>query len=89
MRVLEIDFARNGDAVVGDRGGAPRLVDHDIAALRAESDLDSVSDSVHAAHKGATGFFVEFEMILAMGLMPSWADASGIAWDSHREPRQP
>jgi hypothetical protein len=36
--VLELDLLGDGHAVVGDRGGAPLLLEHDVAALRAERD---------------------------------------------------
>ncbi len=32
VRVLELDLLGDGDAVVGDRGGAPLLLQHDVAA---------------------------------------------------------
>ena len=38
VRVLELDLLGDGDAVVRDRGGAPLLLEHDVAALRAEGD---------------------------------------------------
>ena len=46
--VLDLDLAGDGDAVVGDRRGAELLVEHDVAALRAERDLDGVGDGVDA-----------------------------------------
>ncbi len=46
--VLDLDLTSDGHAVVGDRRGAELLVEHDVAALRAERDLDRVSDRVHA-----------------------------------------
>ena len=46
--VLDLDLAGDRDAVVGDRGRAELLVEHDVAALRAERDLDGVGDRVDA-----------------------------------------
>ena len=49
VRVLQLDLAGDGHAVVGDGGGAPLLVDDDVAALRAEGHLDGVGQGVDAA----------------------------------------
>ena len=57
--VLELDLLGDGDAVVGDRGGAPLLLEHDVAALRAEGDADGVGELVHAALERPTGLLVE------------------------------
>ena len=51
-RVLDLDLAGDRDAVVGDRRGAELLVEDDVAALRAERDLDGVGDSVDAGLEG-------------------------------------
>src|SRR5439155_21848797 len=59
VRVLELNFLRNRNAVVGDGGSAPLLLQHDVAALRAEGHLYGVGKDVHAALKAATGLFVE------------------------------
>ena len=45
--------------VVGDGGGAPLLLQHDVAALGAERHLDGVGELVHAALEAATGLLVE------------------------------
>ncbi|KMS65550.1 hypothetical protein BVRB_034830, partial [Beta vulgaris subsp. vulgaris] len=37
--VVELDLLGDGDAVLGDAGSAERLVEHDVAALRAERHL--------------------------------------------------
>ena len=52
VRVLEVDLLGDGHAVVGDRGRAPLLLEHDVAALRAERDADGVSELVHARLEG-------------------------------------
>ena len=51
------------DAVVGDRGGAPLLLQHDVAALGAERHLHGVGELVHAALEAATGLFVERDQL--------------------------
>ena len=48
-RVLELDVARDGDAVVGDRRRAELLVEDDVAALGAERHPDRVGEAVDAA----------------------------------------
>ena len=47
--VLELDLLGDGDAVLGDARRAERLVDDDVAALRAERDLHRVCEDVDAA----------------------------------------
>src|SRR5439155_14859122 len=47
--VLELDLLGDGNAVLGDAGSAERLVEHDVAALRAERDLHRVGENVDAA----------------------------------------
>jgi hypothetical protein len=59
--VLQLDLTSDGDAVVGDRGGTELLVEHHVAALRAERDLDGVGQGVHAGLEGATGVLVELQ----------------------------
>ena len=46
--VLDLDLTSDGHAVVGDRRRAPLLVEHDVAAARAERHLDRVGDRVDA-----------------------------------------
>ena len=57
--VLELDLLGDGHAVVGDGGRAPLLLQHDVAALRAERDADGVGELVHALLEGAAGLLVE------------------------------
>src|SRR6185436_12674106 len=55
--VLELDFLGDGDAVLGDRGRAEALLDDDVAAARAEGDLDGVRESVDAVEDQASRVF--------------------------------
>src|SRR4051812_2709830 len=61
VRVLDLDLAGDGDAVVGDGGSAELLVDDDVAALGADRHLDRVGKLVDAALEGATGVLVELQ----------------------------
>ena len=70
VRVLELDLAGDRHAVVGDRGGAPLLVDDDVAAAWAERHLDGVGERVDAALQRAAGGLVELEG-LGHGLLQS------------------
>src|SRR4029079_1761894 len=57
--VLELDLLGDGDAVLGDRRGAPRLLDHDVAAARAEGDLHRVGEGVDPVRDLRTGVFLK------------------------------
>src|SRR5690606_1433983 len=48
--VGELDLLGDGHAVLGDRGRAEALVEHDVAALRAQGRLDGVGEHVDATH---------------------------------------
>ena len=54
--VLQLDLLGDGHAVVGDEGGAELLVQHHVAAFGAQSDLDGVSQLVHALFQSLAGF---------------------------------
>ena len=47
--VGELDLLGDGDAVLGDARRAERLVEHDVAALRAQRHLDRIGENVDAA----------------------------------------
>src|SRR5207248_5505904 len=57
--VLKLDFLGDGDAVLGDAGCSERLVEHDVAALGAEGDLDGVVEDVDAAQHAVAGIDAE------------------------------
>src|SRR3954470_11466925 len=57
--VFELDLFGDRDTVVGDSGGAPLLVQDDVAALGAERDLDGVGELVHAPLERTTRLFIE------------------------------
>ena len=53
--VLQLDFLGHGHAVLGDRGGAERALEHDVATLGAQRDLDRVGQDVHAFDHACAG----------------------------------
>ena len=75
-RVLEVDLLGDGDPVVGDGGGAPLLLEHDVAALRAEGDAYGVGELVHAVLEGPAGLLVEGDQ-LGHGVVSSVVTCSG------------
>src|SRR5882724_13438934 len=57
--VFELDFLGNGHAVFGDGRSAEGLLDHDVAALGTERDLDGIRERVDAVEDEiACGLFV-------------------------------
>src|SRR6187402_106515 len=57
--VGEFDFLRDRDAVLGDGRDAEALLDHDVAALRAQGDLDRVSEGVDTLQHAGADVFAE------------------------------
>ena len=70
-RVLDLDLAGDGDAVVRDRRGTELLVEDDVAALRAERHLDGVGYGVDAALERPTRLLVELELLVSHGFRSS------------------
>ena len=56
--VLQVDLLGDGHTIVGDRGGAPLLLEDDVATLGAERHLYRVGEGVEAPLEAATGLFV-------------------------------
>src|SRR3712207_7229852 len=56
---------RDGDAVVRDRGSTELLVEHHVAAARAERDLDRVGDRVDALLERLAGVDVVLEFLVS------------------------
>src|SRR5205823_8185485 len=63
--VLDLDLARDRDAVVRDRRGAELLVQHDVAPLRAKGYLDRVGEDVHAALERPARILVELQLLVS------------------------
>ena len=61
--VLELDFLRDRDAVLGDARRAERLVEHDVAALRPERHLDGIGEDVDAAQHAVARVGGEFNLL--------------------------
>src|SRR6185312_4265570 len=59
--VLELDLLGDGDAVLGDAGSAERLVEHHVAAFRAEGDLHGVVEDVDTAQDAVARVDAEFD----------------------------
>ena len=57
--VGELDLLGDGHAVLGDAGCAEALVEHHVAALRAQRDLHCVGQDVHAAQHALAGITAE------------------------------
>ena len=62
-RVFEVDLLGDRDAVVRDRGCAPLLLEHDVAALRAEGDAYCVGELVHARLERTAGVLVVGDLL--------------------------
>ncbi len=62
-RVVELDLLGDGHAVVGDGRRAELLLKDDVAALRAERDLDGVGELVDAGGEAVASFLVETDLL--------------------------
>ena len=61
--IFELDLAGDGDAVLGDGGGAEALLQDDIAALGAKRHLDGAGQLADAAAHRFTGFLIERNLL--------------------------
>ena len=61
--VLQVDLLGDGDAVVGDGGGTPLLLENDVAALRTEGDAYGVGQLVHSILEGPAGVLIEGDQL--------------------------
>src|SRR6185437_7330145 len=69
-RVLELDLLGDGHAIVGDRGGAPLLLEHHVPALRAEGYFHGVGELVHTALEAAPRVLIERDHLRCHRLSP-------------------
>ena len=65
-RVFEVDLLGDRHTVVGDRGRAPLLLEHDVAALRAERHAHCVGELVHARLERTAGVLVIGDLLRHM-----------------------
>ena len=83
-RIVEVDFLSDGDAILGDRGGAPLLVEHDVAALGAKRHLDGVGQQVEAVFHATTGILIELDDLAHWKcVLPRCGSGSMPATDGH------
>jgi hypothetical protein len=61
--VFELDFAGDGDAVLGDVGGAVLLIEDDVAAAGAEGDFDRIGERVDAVAQAPACGFIEEQLL--------------------------
>jgi hypothetical protein len=61
--VLEFDLLGDGDAVLGDAGGAETLFDDDVAALGAERHLHRVGENIDAAQHAVARVSGKFNVL--------------------------
>ena len=62
-RILEVDLACDGDAVVGDDRAAERLGQHHVAAARTQGDADRVGELVDAGFHCPARSLVELNLL--------------------------
>ena len=77
--LVELDLLGDRDAVVRDRGGAPLLLEHDVAATRAEGHLDGVGQDVQAALEAAAGLLVESDDLCHKCVVPPGREDESLA----------
>src|SRR5206468_5694475 len=61
--ILQLHLTGDGDAIVGDGRRAELLLDHHVAALGAQRDLDHVGQAVDARLEPAARALVELELL--------------------------
>ena len=61
-KVFQFDFLGHGHTVLGDEGGAEFLVDHHVAAGRAQRAFNSLGDLFHAAEQRLASGFIKLDL---------------------------
>ena len=85
---IKFDLARDRDAVVGDHRRAEGLVEHDVAALRAERHLDRVRELVDSALQRVAGVLVE-DQDLGHSFLSVFSCSGAAPCSGGREPTTP
>ncbi len=68
--VLEFDFLRDGDTVLGDGGGAEALVEHGVAALGTQRDFDGIRQNIHTLEHALPSVVAEAYVFCCHLLIP-------------------
>jgi len=63
IRVVELDFLGDGDAVLGDRRGTEFLFEDDVASRWSKGGLDRAGEFLHADQESLAGGFIERELL--------------------------
>src|SRR4029453_1649586 len=71
VRLLELDLLGDAHTIVGDGGRTPLLLEHDVAGLGTESDLDGVRERAHATPEAAPGLLIESNQLRHNSCDPS------------------
>ena len=87
VRVLQLDLLGDGHPIVGDRGGAPLLLEDDVAALGTQRHLYRVGEGVQAPLEAATGLFVIRNCLGHCEVIPPIGDARFVVGCSARDGR--
>ncbi|MPM74920.1 hypothetical protein SDC9_121909 [bioreactor metagenome] len=68
--VLQFDFLGDGNAVLGDGRAAEGALEHNVAALGTEGDLDGIGQDVDAFDHAGAGGIAEFDFFSCHLLTP-------------------
>ena len=82
-RVAQLDLAGDGDTVVGHRRAAELLLQHDVAAARAEGHLDGVGQLVHPALERPARGLVEADLLRHCSRNSLWGQGNDVG-EQHR-----
>ena len=77
--VRELDFLGDRHTILGDARGAEGLIEHDVAAFRAERDLHRVGQNVDAAQHAVAGIDRKFDVFSS-----HCSNSSGLVSDRQR-----
>src|SRR5262245_146336 len=69
VRLVELDLLRHRDAVLGDRGRAPLLVEHDVAAARPEGDLHRLGEDLDPLEDALPRLLAEQQLLGCHGCL--------------------